>query len=400
MAELKAKPTDVAVRDRRAAIDDDVRRADCEALVTLMTRATGCDPVMGGRASSGSTATTAAARAVMSGTPASSAALDVEESLAGGVLAEARQQDARVVVLEPRSQDDRGVRTGDAARAPGPRRVTLVLAAAVTALMVVQAVTGMIVPGVYRDEGFALDAWRVNDPVTLFVAAPLALTALGLAWRGSTRALLVLLGVMQYALYNYAFYLFGAALNAHFLLYVAAFVASGLALVAGLVALDRAAVARAFGPRMPARLVAAYMAFWAVTLGVAWISQAVAFAVTGVEPGLGADAFRLIAALDLSMVVTPVAIGAVWLWVRRVWGVVIAVVLNVKGAIYAFLLAVGSALGGSVTSGGGDGLLGLWAFFVVGSSVSLVVLLTALRAVDASAAASSTQGAPAATEER
>jgi hypothetical protein len=37
MAELKTKPTDVAVRDHLAAIEDDARRADCEALVELMT---------------------------------------------------------------------------------------------------------------------------------------------------------------------------------------------------------------------------------------------------------------------------------------------------------------------------------------------------------------------------
>jgi len=48
MAELKTKPTDVAVRDHLAAIEDDARRVDCEALVELMTRVSGCEPVMWG----------------------------------------------------------------------------------------------------------------------------------------------------------------------------------------------------------------------------------------------------------------------------------------------------------------------------------------------------------------
>ena len=48
MAELKTKPTDVAVRDHLAAIEDDARRADCEALAELMSRVTGCEPVMWG----------------------------------------------------------------------------------------------------------------------------------------------------------------------------------------------------------------------------------------------------------------------------------------------------------------------------------------------------------------
>ena len=48
MAEPKTKPTDVAVRDHLAAIEDEARRADCEALAELMARATGCAPVMWG----------------------------------------------------------------------------------------------------------------------------------------------------------------------------------------------------------------------------------------------------------------------------------------------------------------------------------------------------------------
>jgi len=253
--------------------------------------------------------------------------------------------------------------------------LTLLLSTVTIALMAAQAAAGLAFPGVYRDVGFALDAWRVNDPVTLLVATPVALTALALAWRGSSRGLLVLLGTMQYALYNYAFYLFGAALNAHFLLYAAAVVLSGAALIAGLSSLDVPAIGRSLAPRWPARPLALYLGFWAATLGVAWVAQALAFAVTGTEPELGEEAFRLIAALDLSLVVTPVAVAAIWLWSRRTWGYVVAIVMHVKGAIYAFLLAVGSALGGPVATGGGDGLLGLWLLFAVGSTVSLVVLL-------------------------
>jgi hypothetical protein len=72
-------------------------------------------------------------------------------------------------------------------------------------------------------------------------------------------------------------------------------------------------------------------------------------------------------------------LGAVWLWSRRPWGFIIAVVLNVKGVVYAGLLASGSLLGGPITAGGGDGLLGLWMFLTVGSLVSLIALLANVR---------------------
>ena len=39
--------------------------------------------------------------------------------------------------------------------------------------MLALSATGMLLPDLFRDQGFALDAWRVNDPVTLLVAVPL-----------------------------------------------------------------------------------------------------------------------------------------------------------------------------------------------------------------------------------
>jgi hypothetical protein len=161
-------------------------------------------------------------------------------------------------------------------------------------------------------------------------------------------------------------------------LYVATVVAAAGALIVGLTTLDVAVIGRALTQRWPARPLAAYLAIWAGILGTAWVAQALAFVATGQEPALGADAFRLIAALDLSLVVAPVALTAVWLWLRRSWGYVLAVVMHVKGAVYALLLGIGSALGGPLAQGGGDGLLGLWVTFAVGSLVSLVVLLRLL----------------------
>lgn len=261
-------------------------------------------------------------------------------------------------------------------------RTVYALSAVTGLLMAVQSATGMLCFGLYRDEQFALDAWRVNDPVTFFVAVPLVFASLVLARRGSLRGLLVLLGAMQYALYNYAYYLFGSALNAQFLLYVALFVISGITLVTGLSGLDASAVSTLFSVRTPARPVAVYMGLWAATLGVAWIGQAVLFAFTGRIPKLGEGPFRLIAALDLSLVATPVAIGAVWLWARRAWGFIIAVVLNVKGTIYAALLSITSLSGGTISEGGGDGLLALWVVLSLGSLGSLVVLLSNRRSAE------------------
>ena len=48
MYEAKTKPTDLSVAAYLAAIEDEERREDCEELVALMTKVTGCPPTMWG----------------------------------------------------------------------------------------------------------------------------------------------------------------------------------------------------------------------------------------------------------------------------------------------------------------------------------------------------------------
>ncbi|MFN2195339.1 MAG: hypothetical protein ACK2UW_04365, partial [Anaerolineales bacterium] len=76
---------------------------------------------------------------------------------------------------------------------------------------------GILLDGLYRDNRWSASQFIGNDYVTLLVAVPLLTLGLWLAARGSGRGQLVWLGVLHYMLYNYAFYLFGAAFNAFFL---------------------------------------------------------------------------------------------------------------------------------------------------------------------------------------
>jgi hypothetical protein len=51
MSENKTKVTDVSVEDYLAAIEDESRRADCQALVNLMSKVTKQPPRMWGKIS-------------------------------------------------------------------------------------------------------------------------------------------------------------------------------------------------------------------------------------------------------------------------------------------------------------------------------------------------------------
>ena len=98
-----------------------------------------------------------------------------------------------------------------------------ILAMVVAGLMGIQATLGLIFSGQYRDVVWIRETWFGNDWVTLVVAVPALVLASRIAARGSSRAHVVRLGLLAYAVYNYAFYLFGAALNVFFPVYVACY---------------------------------------------------------------------------------------------------------------------------------------------------------------------------------
>jgi hypothetical protein len=112
------------------------------------------------------------------------------------------------------------------------------LSALIAILAAVASAVGLLAGGVYRDNAFVAAGWHGNDLVTLVAVVPALAASLILSGRGSHRARLVGLGLLAYMLYNYAFYLFGAAFNRLFLLYVLLVTLSGLAIGLALVHLD------------------------------------------------------------------------------------------------------------------------------------------------------------------
>src|SRR5512135_617653 len=143
-----------------------------------------------------------------------------------------------------------------------------ILSILIAALAAVASAGGLLLRGLYRDNTFVSSTWKGNDLVTLVIAVPILIAALALAARGPGRATLVWIGMLDYALYNYAFYLFAAAFNWFFLLYVALFGLSIFALIFALVNLDVAAIASRFRERAALRWVAGYMLLVAVGLSI------------------------------------------------------------------------------------------------------------------------------------
>jgi hypothetical protein len=199
-----------------------------------------------------------------------------------------------------------------------------------------------------------------------------------LTMRGSQRARLVWLGMLDYTLYNYAFYLFGAAFNSLFLIYVALFALSIFALIFGLAALNVKGISEQFRASTPVKWISGYMLLLGLFLGGFHISLSLSYIFTGQVPQMivaVGHPTNLIAALDLSMVVSVYLLGAIWLWKRRPWGYVLAAMANVKGAVYNLALVASTVT--AVQAGASEDLsqVALWGSIGIGCLIASLFLL-------------------------
>lgn len=270
-------------------------------------------------------------------------------------------------------------RAEDTAHVSDSIRLARRLTATLLAVMLVQAVLGLVFQSAYRDVDWIRASWFGNDWVTLVVAVPLLLTGFVRAAAGSIRGLLLCLGLIGYALYNYAFYLFGAALNAFFPLYAAALVLSAIVLILALSHIDARRVAESFRPMTPVRLIGGSLVFVGLGLASVWIAMWAAYVFAGRPTPVETEAFKLVAALDLSLMVPALTLGGVLMWRRMPWGCVIAAIASIQGALYLFVLSVNSlvAIQRGVTNPPGE--LPIWGTLTIFTAAVAVLLLSNVR---------------------
>ncbi|MFB3854014.1 MAG: hypothetical protein ACE148_09355 [Vicinamibacterales bacterium] len=243
------------------------------------------------------------------------------------------------------------------------------------ALMCLQAVLGLSVPGAYRDAGWVRATWFGNDLVTLVVVVPILVVATALAQRGSLRGHLLRLGALGYGVYNYAFYMLGAALNAFFPIYVVSFVLSAVSLMLLLVVVPASSVASGFRPATPVRATGGYLVFVAAGLASVWLGMWAAHILGGRPTPVEPEAFRLVAALDLALMVPALASGGVLIWRRRPWGYVIATVASVQGALYLTVLSTNSVVAISRGLIEAPGELPVWGTLAAATAVAAITLV-------------------------
>jgi len=259
---------------------------------------------------------------------------------------------------------------------------TLVLSIVIIVLTILASAGGVLINGLYRDNAFVTSTWLGNDIVTLAVAVPLLIAATILARRGSPRAYLVWLGLVESTLYNFGFYLFGSAFNKLFMVYAALFALSIWTLFIGLVNLDVTALSRKFGARTPAQAVSVYMLLVGLGLGTVYTVTWLNFVTSGQVPTLVVKTDQptnVVLALDLAFVIPLFVVGAIWLWQHKPWGYVLATMVNVKGAVYMLGLSAATWTAYQAGTVPDPSEIGLWGSIGILCLIASIALLTSLK---------------------
>jgi hypothetical protein len=254
-------------------------------------------------------------------------------------------------------------------------RAVELLTRALAGLMATQALIGLLLSEHCRDPEPIRTTWFGNDWITLALAVPLLLLSQARAARGFTRGLLLWLGMIAYAVYNYGFYLFGAALNVFFPLYVLTTVVAVVALILALSRLDVAAVARSFRPDAHVRALGGSLTCIGIGLALVWIAIWAAHVFAGRPTPVDPEAFKIVAALDLALMVPALTAGGILLWRRRPWGYVIASLASIQGALYLLVLSVNSVIAIRRGLASAPGELPVWGALLIVTTVIAVVLL-------------------------
>jgi len=182
--------------------------------------------------------------------------------------------------------------------------------------------------------------------------------------------------MLGYAFYNYAYYLFGTALNAFFPIYVGTLVLSVVILIVSLPRIDIAILVASFRARTPVRLIGGYLAFVGIGLASVWLIMWAAYIFMGKPTPVEPQAFKVVATLDIAIIVTLLLFGGVLLWRRNAWGYVIATISSILSTLYLIVLSVNSFVAIQRGTADAPGELPIWGTLALFTAIATLLLLS------------------------
>ncbi|QVK19799.1 hypothetical protein KHQ82_05550 [Mycoplasmatota bacterium] len=260
-------------------------------------------------------------------------------------------------------------------------KLSIIFSVIIIILSVIVAGGGLFFPDVYHDNEIITTAFYGNDIVTLFLVVPMMIVALILCLRGSQKAQLVWMGTLWYMMYNYIFYLYGAAFNVFFLPYVALFTLSAYGLIFALIRVDSRKLAGYFSNNTPVKWISTYMFFFSGLLGFLWIAISLSFIFTGEVPvniiETGKDT-GIVFATDLSLLIPSLIVSGILLLKKNHWGPILSSIVLIKCVTYSLVLIAMSAID-YIRNRHTDPFILLWVILSIGCIISLWFLLKNMK---------------------
>jgi len=253
------------------------------------------------------------------------------------------------------------------------RKILAISSCLIFMLATVASFAGISQSFLYKDNDFVKTAWLANDWITLIIAIPAFLIAMFFGKKQIVKAELVWLGLLNYFLYNYAFYLFGAVFNRMFLLYVLICSLSFFSILGYFSILEVRKIR--FDDKI-IKWITVFLLLLSVMLCLIEIPPCIEFIsddkipVLNIKTGLHTN---VVYALDLTFIVPCMVIASVLNLKKNIWGGIISVIMLVKAATYGLVLVSGTIL--LMQKGQADPLLPVWIFIAAGGILGLYFML-------------------------
>ncbi len=250
-----------------------------------------------------------------------------------------------------------------------------IMGSLIVLLLAGTAGTGLLVKNFYAPfiiaPGFVAALW-VQDLVSL-LAAPVLAAAMVWTRRGSRRAFVVWCGILVYAIYYYAFYVFGFTYTVLYPLYLALMGLGVYSLIGLLAGADLDAFGAGVDAKLPVRTLAVILLI--ALLFIPLWGSILAQDIKAQQPRVTA----LVFVLDLCFLLPAIAIAAVQMWQRRPFGFLLSGILLIKAAVSGILLAVSTVWAAQLGMPLAVEELGMYLFLTIAGSGGLFVYMRHLH---------------------
>ncbi len=232
----------------------------------------------------------------------------------------------------------------------GFNRIWIFLSLAAAVLMAVASAAGVFLPTTYAHETASWATQGIGqDIANLFFIFPAMLVSLHFAFRRSTRATLVTLGLLIYVVYSYVLYAFFVHFGPWFVVYVAVLGLSAYALFGLVIHMNRDDIARQLSGNPKTGLVSILLLVFGLLFAVQWLSEIVPSLLSGTTPKsiteIGAPV-NPVHVLDLAFILPGMIVTAVAVRKRMPLGLLFAApLLTFSAAMGIAILCMFAAQG-------------------------------------------------------